>query len=111
MLFARFTLTLKNWKACHLPPSNKRFLHGEHDMNILKRLEKRLLKNPQDPTCQVFQRLIKALCNEGDFKLAEIYELEYDDFELSLEIIKHWRLDRYTNTKERLRELIGINAE
>lgn len=80
-------------------------------MNILKKLEKRLLKDLNDPACQVFRRLVKALCSEGNFKLAEIYELNYDDFELSLEIIKDWRLDRYTKTKERLRELIGTSAE
>jgi len=76
-------------------------------MNTLKKLEKRLLKNKNDSGSRVFGRLVRALCVEEDFKLTEIYNLDYEDFELALSIIKDWRLDRYTKTKERLREMVG----
>ncbi|MCL4470316.1 MAG: hypothetical protein ACYC05_04005 [Sulfuricella sp.] len=76
-------------------------------MNTLKKLEKRLLKSKNDSGSQVFGRLVRALCVDDDFNLAEIYDLDYEDFELALGIIKDWRLDRYTKTKERLREMVG----
>lgn len=76
-------------------------------MGILKKFEKRLLGSCKDDTaCLVLKRLVKALCLNEDFRLSEIYELSYDDFELALNIMKDWRLDRYTKTKERLREIV-----
>lgn len=75
-------------------------------MNTLKILEKRLIDEPHDPESKILERLVKALCLKEDFKLAEIYELGYEDFELALGIMKNWRLDRYTKTKERLRAMV-----
>ena len=75
-------------------------------MNTLKKLEKRLLKNKNDSGSHVLGQLVRALCIEDDFKLDEIYSLDYEDFELALSIIKDWRLDRYTKTKERLKEMV-----
>lgn len=78
-------------------------------MRILKKLEKRLLvKRKDDPAHQVLMRLVKSLCQNEDFRLSEIYELGYDDFELALNLMKDWRLDRYTKTKERLKEMVAI---
>lgn len=79
-------------------------------MNTLKKIEKRLLKNPDDTASQVFKELIKALYNKENFDLAALYELDYEDFELSLEVLKDWRLDRFTKTKERLKELLVDRA-
>lgn len=75
-------------------------------MNTLKKIEKRLLKNPDNTASQVFKELIKALYNKENFNLAALYDLDYEDFELSLEVLKDWRLDRFTKTKERLKELL-----
>ena len=79
-------------------------------MNTLKKIEKRLLKNPDDTPSQVFKELIRALYNKETFNLAVLYELNYEDFELSLEVLKDWRLDRFTKTKERLKELLVDRA-
>lgn len=75
-------------------------------MNTLKKIEKRLLKNPDEPTSQVFKDLIRALYQKENFDLAAIYDLDYEDFELVLAVLKDWRLDRFTKTKERLKALI-----
>lgn len=75
-------------------------------MNTLKKIEKRLLKNPDEPASQVFKDLIRALYQKEDFDLAAIYDLDYEDFELVLAVLKDWRLDRFTKTKERLKALI-----
>jgi hypothetical protein len=75
-------------------------------MNTLKKIEKRLLKNPDEPASQLFRDLIRALYQKEDFNLSTIYDLDYEDFELVLEVLKDWRLDRFTKTKERLKALI-----
>lgn len=79
-------------------------------MNALKQLEKHLKKGSADSSNPIFERLIKALCLKKKFDLAELYELNYEDFELALEIIKDWRLDRYTKTKDRLKEMYQISG-
>ena len=80
-------------------------------MNNLKQLEQRLISKPADPDNAVFRNLIQALCNREKLDLAGLYELSYVDFELAMDIMKSWRLDRYTRTKDRLRELVSLPAE
>ncbi len=80
-------------------------------MNILKQLEQRLVSKPSDPDNAVFVSLVQALCCGGRLDMAGLYELSYDDFELAIAIMKSWRLDRYTKTKDRLRELACLPAD
>ena len=80
-------------------------------MNTLKKIEKRLLKNPDEPASQVFKELTRALYQKERFNLAAIYDLDYEDFELALAVLKDWRLDRFTKTKERLKELIEARKQ
>lgn len=77
-------------------------------MNILKQLEQRLISKPEDPDNAVFRNLVQALCTKERLDLAPLYELGYDDFALAMGIMKNWRLDRYTKTKDRLRELVCL---
>lgn len=77
-------------------------------MNILKQLEQRLREKPEDPDNALFKDLVQALCLKDKLDLATLYELDYDDFSLAIEIMKRWRLDRYTKTKDRLRELVCL---
>lgn len=80
-------------------------------MNTLKKIEKRLLKNPDEHASQLFKDLIRALYQKESFDLPAIYDLDYEDFELILAVLKDWRLDRFTKTKERLKELIDVRME
>ncbi|MGE5028001.1 MAG: hypothetical protein ACM3JK_05970 [Betaproteobacteria bacterium] len=77
-------------------------------MNTLKKIEKRLLKNPDESASHVFKDLIRALYQKENFDLATIYDLDYEDFELVLAVLKDWRLDRFTKTKERLKALVDV---
>ena len=74
-------------------------------MNTLTKIEKRILKNPDEPASQVFRELVKALDQKLDFDLASIYDLNYDDFQLVLDVLKDWRLDRYAKTRKRLKAI------
>ena len=75
-------------------------------MSKLKDLEKRFLNGPENSDLMILKKLIKALCIEGKFNISDLYELPLNDFELAMETLKSWRLDRYTKTKERITELI-----
>ncbi|MCE5180219.1 MAG: hypothetical protein LLG15_00305 [Betaproteobacteria bacterium] len=79
-------------------------------MNTLKKIEKRLLKNPDEPASLIFKELIRALHQGESFNLKAIYDLDYNDFELALAVLKDWRLDRFTKTKERLKEHLDARA-
>lgn len=80
-------------------------------MNILKQLEQRLVSKPADPDNAIFVSLVQSLCFKEKLDLAGLYELPYEDFELAIAIMKSWRLDRYTKTKDRLGELVNLPAE
>lgn len=80
-------------------------------MNTLKKLEKRLTNRPDDPDSLAFRNLVEALCLKEPLDMAALFQLPFDDFELAMAIMKDWRLDRYTKTKERLRELVGLAEE
>lgn len=76
-------------------------------MHVLKQLEQRLLKDPQDADNQILASFVHALCMDQDFKLGKLYELSYDNFDLVLKVMKNWRTSRYTKTRERIRSIVG----
>lgn len=80
-------------------------------MNILKELEQRLLKDPQSPDNQILGNLVKALCMGDAFKIADLYELSHNDFEIALKVMKNWRTSRYTKTRERLKGMVAEPGE
>lgn len=80
-------------------------------MSTLKKLEKRLIGKPDTHGNGFFRRLVEALCLKEKLDMAELYELSYDDFKLAMSIMKNWRLDQYTKTKQRLREMVLLPHE
>ena len=44
---------------------------------------------------RIFSRLITSLAEEADFSLKEVYELNSNEFELAIEVLEEWRLDRF----------------
>ena len=74
-------------------------------MQALKKARKLIETKPQKATAQVFSKLILALESESLFNLAALYQLDFDDFSLAMDIMKDWRLDRYYTTKAVLLDL------
>lgn len=74
-------------------------------MQALKKARKLIENKPQKASAQVLSKLVLALESETLFNLAELYQLDYDDFALAIDIIKDWRLDRYYTTKAVLLDL------
>jgi hypothetical protein len=64
-------------------------------MNAIKAIRKHLEKYPDAPSSKALARLVAALAEEKSYSLAELYALDYDTFEMALELLKDWRVDRY----------------
>jgi hypothetical protein len=64
-------------------------------MRAIKKIKRIIEQNPQDKASQIFSRLITCLAEEADFSLKELYELNSNEFELAIEVLEEWRLDRF----------------
>ena len=74
-------------------------------MRALKQARKLIEKKPDTATAKTLSGLVVALESDTPFALTSLYQLDYDDFELALDLIKEWRLDRYYSSKVRLLDL------
>lgn len=71
-------------------------------MRAVKRARRFILSNPEQPTAIVLAQLILSLESESPFQIQKIYALDLDNFDLAIEILKEWRLDRYYEGKAKL---------
>lgn len=74
-------------------------------MRALKKARKLIEKSPTSPSAVTLTSLVVALESETPFTLTDLYKLDYDDFQLALELLAEWRLDRYYTSKVRLLDL------
>lgn len=75
-------------------------------MNAIKEVRKYLLKKPGCSSSHILARLTSALAEETDFPLGELYSLEAEAFELAIELMKDWRLDRYYAARIKLFDVV-----
>lgn len=71
-------------------------------MRAIKEARKLIQRDPQSLTGQTLSRLVLALENQSTFSITEIYSLDYEAFNLALEILQEWRIDRYYASKVKL---------
>lgn len=64
-------------------------------MNAIKKVRHYLLKHPDSPSAKVLGRLVVTLGEEGDFPLNELYGMDLEAFELAMDLLRDWRLDRH----------------
>ena len=77
-------------------------------MLAIKKARKLIEANPTDGASKTLAELVLALETETPFNLAEIYKLDYKRFEIALEILAEWRLDRYYAKKLRLVDVSNL---
>jgi len=65
------------------------------NMRAIKKVKKISEHSPESTTGLVYSRLILSLEAEEIFPINELYKLNADDFELALELMKDWRIDRF----------------
>ena len=66
-----------------------------NNMRAIKKVKKFIEHSPESTTGLVYSRLILSLEAEEDFRIKELYKLNAHDFELALELMKDWRIDRF----------------
>lgn len=64
-------------------------------MRAIKKVRLIIAQEPLNETAQIFARLISSLVDEVNFPLKDLYQLESSDFQLAMDILQEWRLDRY----------------
>lgn len=77
-------------------------------MLAIKKARKLIEANPTDAASKTLAELVLALETETPFNLAEIYKLDYKRFDIALEILAEWRLDRYYAKKLRLVDVSNL---
>jgi len=75
-------------------------------LNAIRDLRKYLLKNPSSDSAKVLAKLALALANERDFALSDLYRLPFEEFELAIEVMRDWRLDRYYASRVQLFDVV-----
>ncbi len=71
-------------------------------MLALKKARKLIEARPDSPAALTLSGLVVALESEQPFKLSDLYQLSYAEFELAMAVMAEWRLDRYYASKARL---------
>lgn len=64
-------------------------------MKAIKDVKRYLSKHPDTPSARVLARLPEALSREGSLELSDLYALDWESFELAIELLRDWRIDRY----------------
>lgn len=71
-------------------------------MNAIKKVRQYLETYPSRESSRALARLTAALAEEREYPLAELYEMDMEAFELAMELMQDWRLDRYYASRLRL---------
>ena len=71
-------------------------------MNAIKDAQGFIQKHPADMSARTLAQLVQALESEAVFSISDIYALDIDRFNLAIEILREWRLDRYYAGKSKL---------
>ncbi len=71
-------------------------------MLAIKKARKLIEANPGDPAAQIIATLVLALESETSISVEQLYKLDDKRFELAMEILSEWRLDRHYASKLRL---------
>lgn len=74
-------------------------------MIAIKTIRKFIESNPSDPDAKALGSLVLALETDGDIAVPKLYGLKFKHFELAIEMLKEWRLDRYYSSKIRLLDI------
>jgi len=75
-------------------------------MNAIKQVRKYLEQNPNRKSSFFLASLVEALGEEREIPLRDLYELDHEAFELAIELIKDWRLDRYYAARIKLFDVV-----
>lgn len=68
-------------------------------MRAIKKVRRLIESEPTSPAAVELSKLIVSLESGEAFTFKQMYELPLNDFDLAVELIKEWRLDRFYEGK------------
>lgn len=75
-------------------------------MNAIKAIRRHIETNPGSESARTLSQLVVALAEEQTYALADLYRLDQRSFELALDFLRDWRLDRYYAARIKLFDTI-----
>lgn len=64
-------------------------------MFAIQKLHDYLQSSASPAAARELNRLLDALRQEKEFPLSSLYQIDYEAFELAMEALRDWRVDRY----------------
>ncbi|MGJ7495810.1 hypothetical protein ACSFA8_12080 [Variovorax sp. RT4R15] len=74
-------------------------------MNAIKAARRFIEADSDNESAKILARLVLALESERSFELVALYDLDYKSFQLAIDILREWRLDRYYASKSKLYDI------
>lgn len=74
-------------------------------MHAIKKARLFIESDPVSDTAKTLARLVRALESNEKFEVADLYKLNFDHFNLAIDVLKEWRLDRYYMSKAKLHDV------
>jgi hypothetical protein len=74
-------------------------------MNAIKTARNLIAAEPTSDDARTLAKLVLALESDGSFGVVDLYKLNLKSFDLAIDILKEWRLDRYYVGKSKLFDL------
>lgn len=79
-------------------------------MNAIKRVRRYMQAHPKADASRVLAHLAACLADERAFPLSELYGLDMEAFDLAIELMRDWRLDRYYAARLKLLDTILVDV-
>ena len=64
-------------------------------MKDIHDIRRYLSDHSDSPSAEVLSRLPATLSKEESLALSDLYSLDWESFELAIELLRDWRIDRY----------------
>ncbi|MES2187061.1 MAG: hypothetical protein V4505_21115 [Pseudomonadota bacterium] len=74
-------------------------------MNAIKTARRFIENVPFSESAKTLARLVLSLESAAPFDLAALYELDLRTFQIAIDILEEWRIDRYYANKAKLLDL------
>ena len=77
------------WETAHSTEA------GNATVKAIQNIRRYLSEHADSPSAKVLSRLPATLSKEESLVLSELYALDWESFELAIDLLRDWRIDRY----------------
>jgi hypothetical protein len=64
-------------------------------VKAIEEIRRYLATHADTPSAELLARLPATLFREGNLELRDLYTLDWESFQLAIELLRDWRIDRY----------------